>query len=263
MSKYVEVDIEAHVGTVRLARPEVHNAFDDQMISDLAASFVALGRREDVRVVVLRGQGKSFSAGADLNWMQRMVDYSEKENQADAEALADMLLGIRHCPKPVIACVHGAAIGGGTGLVAAADIALAAPAARFAFSEVRLGLIPAVISPFVIERIGLTAARRYMLTAERFDAEEALRIGLIAELCVDEAALNRRTEAYCACFAENGPAAVAACKKLLNDVGATRPEDVSGETSRRIAALRVSSEGQEGLQAFLEKRKPSWSQAEG
>ena len=246
------------VATVTLDRPELHNAFDDTMMAQLAAAFRELGADDSVRVIVLAARGRSFSAGADLNWMKRMVGYSYDENVADAALLADMLESIHGAPKPVIGRVQGAAFGGGVGLVAACDIALGTARASFCLSEVKLGIIPAVISPYLLERIGATAARRYSLTAERFDAAEALRMGLLAGVCADEHELDAAIGELCAALAKNGPAALAACKSLWDAVAAAPPDSCREETARRIAAIRVSPEGQEGLSAFLAKRTPSW-----
>ncbi|WP_114964334.1 enoyl-CoA hydratase/isomerase family protein [Alkalilacustris brevis] len=243
--------------TLTLNRPALHNAFDDALIARLAQAFRALASDASVRVVVLAASGKSFSAGADLNWMRRMAGYSAEENAADARALADMLEAIATCPKPVIARVQGAAFGGGVGLVAACDIALASPRASFCLSEVRLGLIPAAISPHVAAAIGPRACRRYFLSAERFSAAEAHRLGLVHELAED---LDAATEALCDALLQGGPQALAQAKALIEAV-AFRPIDgaLLDDTAQRIAAIRVSPEGQEGLTAFLDKRKPSWT----
>jgi len=225
----------------------------------MTAAFGTLGQTADVRAVVLRSEGKSFCAGADVNWMKRMVDFSFEENVQDANILADMLRTIRECPKPVIARVHGAAIGGGVGLVAACDIAVAVPSAIFCLSEVKLGIIPAVISPYVVEKIGMGAMRRYALTAERFDAAEARRIDLIHEVVADAAAMDGWLDARCKDLAANGPEALAMCKQLLREVSAADWDRRQTITTRRIAERRVSPEGQEGLKSFLEKRPPRWA----
>lgn len=246
------------VCTVLLNRPQLHNAFDDQLIADLRAIFDHLSSDPDVRVVVLRGAGKSFSAGADLAWMQRMATYSEEENHADALALAEMLASIATCHKPVIAAVHGAAFGGGVGLVAACDMALASTTASFCLSEVKLGLIPATIAPYVTAAIGVRASRRYMLTAERFEAAEALRLGLVHQLAAPED-FEQALEKLIAALLVAGPQAVAATKDLISAV-AYQPlsEALKADTAARIARQRVSAEGQDGLQAFLSKRAPGW-----
>ena len=258
MSDFVTRTQDGPVATVTLDRPELHNAFDDTMIAQLAATFHELAADASVRVIVLAAAGRSFSAGADLRWMKRMVDYSYEENVADAEALADMLEAIHGAPQPVIARVQGAAFGGGVGLVAACDIALGTARASFSLSEVKLGIIPAVISPYLLERMGPTAARRYSLTAERFDAAEALRVGLLAGVYPDEETLDAAIAEKNELLVKNSPAALAACKSLWDAVAAAAPATRSAETARRIAAIRVSPEGQEGLNAFLTKRTPGW-----
>lgn len=244
--------------TVTLARPDVRNAFDDRVVSELTEAFTTLGTDDTVRAVVLAGEGKVFSAGADLNWMRRMVDYGEAENIRDAEAMAGMFLAIDRCPKPVIARVQRAAMGGGAGLVAAADIAVAESDAVFAFTEVRLGIIPAAISPFVIAKIGPAAARRYFLTGERFGAAEAHRIGLVAEV-VDADRLDAAIDDLVGEIALSGPEAVAAAKALVPVVsGEPDRAALTAETARWIAERRASEEGQHGMQAFLEKRPAPW-----
>lgn len=243
---------------VTLNRPDLHNAFDDALIKKLATTFHEMNHKPEVRAVVLCGNGKSFSAGADLNWMKRMADYTREQNFDDAMGLAEMLREIALCNKPVIAEVHGAAFGGGVGLVAACDIAIASERASFCLSEVKLGLIPAAISPYVVEAIGPRAARRYFVTAERFSAAEAHRLGLVHEV-VGEDELSTKVDEVIAAVLAGGPLAQAAAKDLIFAV-AHRPlsEEVLRDTSRRIAEIRVGDEGQEGLGAFLEKRKPSW-----
>jgi methylglutaconyl-CoA hydratase len=231
---------------ITLARPDRRNAFDAALIAELAEAFVGVGR---ARAVVLAGDGPSFSAGADVDWMRSSVDLSYEENVADANALRAMLEAIEGCPAPVVARVQGYALGGGAGLVAAADIAIAATDAVFAFSEVKLGIIPAVISPFALGRIGSGAARRYFVTGERFDAETALRIGLVHEVAADlEAAVEHAVDELLSA----GPQAARWAKRLV------REQPDGPETARWIAERRTSEEGQEGLRAFLEKRRPSW-----
>ncbi|MDP6775018.1 MAG: enoyl-CoA hydratase-related protein [Rhodospirillales bacterium] len=253
------VDIDQNgTGWVTLNRPDVHNAFDDVLIAELTAALERLGTDRAVRAVALRAAGKSFSAGGDLNWMRRMAGYSPDENRRDAEGLAAMLGTLSHCAKPTLALVQGAVLGGGVGLVAACDIALAAEEATFCLSEVKLGLIPATIGPYVIAAVGERQARRYALTAERFDAMEAMRIGLVHEV-VPAAGLAAAAERMLGALAGNGPLALAATKDLVRAV-AGRPIDaeVMAETARRIADIRASDEGREGITAFLEKRKPGW-----
>jgi methylglutaconyl-CoA hydratase len=258
MEAHCDVRVNDAVATVTLNRPEVHNAFDETLIARLTAALVSLDDDPDVRVVVLAGAGKSFCAGADLAWMKRMAAFGREENLADANALAAMLRTLYALSKPTIARVHGAAYGGGVGLVAACDVALAAPEATFALSEARLGLIPATIGPYVIEAIGVRQARRYFLTAERFDAAQALAIGLLHEV-VPVAQIDTRIDELIAMAKAAGPVAQLECKALIRGV-AHRPidEDVIGGTAQHIAAVRASPEGREGVAAFLDKRSPSW-----
>jgi methylglutaconyl-CoA hydratase len=248
----------AGVATLTLNRPEVHNAFDDHLIAGLTTRLRELDHTADVRVVVLAGNGKSFSAGADLNWMKRMAAFSEGENLRDAVGLADLMHTLSALTKPTVARVHGAAYGGGVGLVAACDIAVAGLSAAFSLSEVRLGLIPAVISPYVIAAIGERQARRYFLTAERFDAQEALRIGLV-HIAVEDAKLDEAIGDIVAQLTKGGPRAQSAAKALIAAV-ANRPIDrkLVEDTAGRIARIRVTAEGKEGIAAFLEKRPPGW-----
>jgi methylglutaconyl-CoA hydratase len=259
MAPFIHRSVANHVATVGLSRPDLHNAFNEVVIAELTAAFEELGKNKDVRVIVLRGEGKSFCAGADVNWMSRMVGYSLDENIADASMMARMLRVIRDCPKPTIVRVHGAAIGGGVGLTAACDIAVALSSAMFCLSEVKLGIIPAVISPFVMEKIGPGHLRRYALTAERFGAAEAKRIGLVHEVVQTEPELDDKIDALAHALIANGPAALAAAKRTLTDVAGMQWDAVQKLTTRRIAEIRVSPEGQEGLKAFLEKREPRWT----
>jgi methylglutaconyl-CoA hydratase len=259
MAQDILTEIDAGIGIITLNRPERHNAFDDTMIAELANTLEMMASEPAVRVVVISSTGKSFCAGADLNWMQRAATYSLEENRRDASALAEMLRRIADCPKPVIARVQGPAYGGGVGLVAACDMAVATFDARFALTEVKLGLIPAVISPHVIAAIGERYARRYMLTAEMFSAAEAYRIGLIHEMVADDASLDEAVGEWVETLLKNGPQALAECKALIRSV-AGRPlgPKVIDYSVDRIANMRVSPEGQEGLSAFLQKRKPNW-----
>ncbi len=253
---------ERGVGTLVLDRPQQHNAFDDALIAELIQRLAELATDDSVRLVVLRAEGKSFSAGADLNWMRRMADYDEAQNLADAMQLAELMRSLNALPKPTIARVQGAAFGGGVGLIACCDIALASERALFSLSEVKLGLIPAVISPYVIKAIGERAARRYMLSAERFDAQQAAQLGLVHEV-VDHDELNASLEDMITTLLESGPAAQTAAKDLILDV-AGKPVERSliENTARRIAKVRASDEGREGLNAFLQKRKPDWVKQE-
>jgi len=252
-------EIQRGIATVRMNRPDVHNAFDDHLIAELTTELRRLDQAPEVRVVVLAASDKSFSAGADLNWMQRMAKYSEAENLRDAVAMAGLMRTLHGMHKPTIARVQGAAFGGGVGLVACCDIAVAAAEASFSLSEVRLGLIPSVISPYVIAAIGEREARRYFLTAERFGAEEARRIGLVHEVTAGDR-LDEAVKNFADHLVKGGPNALAAAKKLIADI-ARRPLDdaLMEETARRIASIRVSQEGREGLSAFLEKRPPAWT----
>ncbi|PID49309.1 MAG: enoyl-CoA hydratase [Proteobacteria bacterium] len=247
------------VATLTLNRPDKHNAFDDSLIAALIQQLAQLAEQPNLRVLLLRANGKSFSAGADLNWMHRMADYTTEQNHADALQLAKLMQCLHDFPAPTIAVVQGAAFGGGVGLVACCDMALASADARFSLSEVRLGLIPAVISPYVVRAIGVRAAQRYFLTAERFSAAEALRLGLIHELAASEALLEKRLAAIVNHLLLGGPQALHAAKQLIASVSeqALDPALIA-ETAKRISHLRASAEGREGLNAFLEKRTPNW-----
>lgn len=244
--------------TITLNRPEMHNAFDDTLISALTGELKRLERDSSVRVVLLAARGKSFSSGADLNWMRRMADYSFDENLADAMDLAELMKTLANLSKPTIALVQGAAIGGGVGLVACCDIALASDNAYFCLSEVKLGLIPAVISPYVAAAIGPRATRRYFISAERFDAAEAFRLGLVHEV-VRQGELEARAESLSMTLLQNGPQAMASVKALVAEVALSfLDDDLISDTAERIAEARASDEGREGLSAYLEKRKPNW-----
>lgn len=258
MSQMIRVETQSTRGTVLLTRPDLHNAFNDDMMRELTEAFSKLGSDPSVRVIVLAAEGKSFCAGADINWMKRMVGYSLEENIADSRVLSKMLRTIRECPKPVIARVHGATYGGGVGLVAACDMAVALSKANFCLSEVKLGILPAVISPFVLEKIGPGEARRYALTAEVFDGAEARRIGLVNEACETVEEMDACIDKLAKSLASNGPNALTHCKRILSDVAGVMWDRVEDITTKKISELRVSPEGQEGLKAFLEKRKPNW-----
>jgi len=246
------------VARLTLAREAVHNAFYDAMIAELIAALEAVAANEDARLLILAAQGKSFSAGADLNWMRSMAAKNYAENVADAEQLSRLMQCLDELNKPTIALVQGAAFGGAVGLAACCDIVVAATRASFCLSEVKIGLIPAVISPYVVRAIGARQARRWMLTAERFSAEQALAMGLVHEINDD---LEQASEQYVSHILNNSPQAVTAAKTLIDDV-AEQPitERVRQSTIERIATIRVSKEGQEGLSAFLEKRTPAWHQ---
>lgn len=243
---------------VTLARPEVRNAFDDALIEELTRAFREAGEDAEARVVVLAGDGPSFCAGADVAWMRKAGGYSRAENEADAGRMARMLRGIDACPKPVVALAHGAAIGGGVGLVAAADIAIAAEGTVFSLAEVKLGILPAVISPYVLRAIGPRAAREVFLTGDRFDAREAHRIGLVHQV-VPAGELSAAGGRRIASILTSAPEAVRVAKGLIEQVAWKTPEEAMPLTVRTIAERRASAEAKEGLTAFLEKRKPSWS----
>ncbi len=259
MYQNILTEIDAGVGIITLNRPERHNAFDDALIGELSAAIDFMAVEPAVRVLVISSVGKSFCAGADLNWMKRAAGYSSEENLRDSRALAEMLRRLAQCPKPTIARIQGPAYGGGVGLVACCDVAIATFDAAFALTAVKLGIIPAVISPHVIAAIGERSARRYMLTAERFSAAEAYRIGLLHEIVADDTALDEAVGEIVDTLLNNGPRALAECKELVAAV-AWKPlsPDVIEDTAQRITRLRASAEGREGMTAFLEKRKPSW-----
>ena len=247
------------VATITLNRPEKHNAFDDRMITDLLQALDNIDQDKSVRVLVLSAAGKSFCAGADLDWMRRMADYDFAQNLADARQLAQLMYRLNRLKKPVIARVQGSSFGGGVGLIACCDIAIASQDAIFSLSEVRLGLIPSVISPYLIAAIGSRAARRYFLSGERFDAGRALQLGLVHEV-VEPESLDASLEQCIDALLNSGPSAQAAAKELIQQVqGRAIDESLIEETARRIAEVRASDEAREGLSAFLEKRKPDWS----
>ncbi len=263
-----------YVGVLRLNRPELHNAFGDLMIAELIKALDELAALPGLRVLLLESTGKNFSAGADLNWMRAMAQKDYQQNLTDAGALALLMEKLNRFPLPVIALVQGAAFGGAVGLVACCDMAIATPKASFCLSEVKIGLIPAVISPYVVRAIGERASRRYFTTAERFDAVTALQLGLISDIAAtdtagseqtgrdEQAALRTKAQPLIDAIIANSPQAVVAAKALVAYV-ADQPlsADTIAETSRRIAAIRVSAEGQEGLTAFLDKRTPAWQPA--
>ena len=255
------IEVDGPVGILTMNRPDRHNAFDELLIEELTRGLDELEAHPAVRVVVLSGAGKSFCAGADLNWMKRAAGYTHDENLADAKKLAELMRTLNDLKKPTVARVQGPAYGGGVGLVACCDIALATFDAQFALTEVKLGLIPAVISPYVIAKLGENYARRYFLTAERFSASEAYRIGMVHEIVPDEAGLDDAVGEIVDILLKNGPGAMAAAKQLVATV-ASQP--VSGmlidHTAQAITRQRASLEGREGITAFLEKRKPNWIQ---
>ncbi len=246
------------VATVTLNRPGVRNAFNDEVIAELTAAFTQLGQDPQVRAIVLAASGSAFCAGADLNWMRRMADYTHAENLADAAQLAEMLRVIYTCPKPTVARIQGDVYAGGMGLVAACDMAVSVDTANYCLSEVKLGLYPATISPYVIRAMGARAAHRYFLTAERFDAAEALRIGFVhAVVSADQ--LENKVNELTQALASTSPNAVKECKTLLHEVaGKDINAALIAHTVQGIASIRASAEGKEGVQSFLHKRKPSW-----
>ncbi len=254
----LSVDAGRGIGWLTLNRPDIHNAFNDVLIARLSEALRALEADARVRVVALTGAGRSFSAGADMHWMQRMAGYTFEQNLADARAATALMRTLDRLAKPTVAVVQGSAFGGGVGLVAACDMAIAAEEAQFSLTEVRLGLIPSIIGPYVLAAIGARQARRYVLSAERFSAAEARRIGLVHEV-VPGAELSAAADRLLDAIAANGPAAMAAGKNLIADLTGRPIEDGTAElTARRIAEIRASDEAREGLAAFLEKRKPIW-----
>jgi methylglutaconyl-CoA hydratase len=253
----IRVIVEGSVGTITLNRPKVRNAFDETLIAELTAALKELGSSKVVRVIVLTGEGNVFSAGADLNWMRRVAEYSYEENVADALKLADLMETLYNTPKATIARVNGACIGGALGLVSACDIAVASSDVFFALREIRLGITPAVISPYVIRRMGERNARDYFLTGRRIDAATALEIGLVHEV-VDPAKLDETVGRWVKRFFLSGPDAVKACKELIARVSGAPVAEVKQYTTEMIASLRGSEEGQEGFAAFFQKRKTKW-----
>jgi methylglutaconyl-CoA hydratase len=249
---------EGSVATVTMARPEVHNAFNEHLIAQLHAAFRSLGGDDRVRAVVLAGEGKSFSAGADLDWMRRAASFGEDENLRDAAAAAALWRAVAECPKPVVARVHGNAFGGGAGLVAASDIAIAAESAMFGFTEVRLGLLPATVAPHVVEKIGPGRALPLFLAGERFDAHRALAIGLVHQV-VPQEQIDVAVGTVVDQLLAGGPKALRACKELVRRVSNADRSKIDDYTPTLIASARADDEGREGVTAFLEKRKPTWA----
>jgi len=254
----LDLTLDGPLARLTLNRPDMRNAFDETLIAALTAAVKTAVDDPQVRVLLLTGAGKAFCAGGDLNWMRKMGTLTDADNRKDATRLADMLHTVWTCPKPVVACVNGDAYAGGMGLVAACDMAVAADSAHFCLSETRLGLLPATISPYVIRALGERASNRYFLTAERFDAATALRLGLVHEVVPAAQALEA-AEALCRTLCANGPGAVQASKRLVRDF-AGRPLDVAliADSVERIAAIRSTEEAREGVTAFLEKREPAW-----
>ena len=254
----LDIRIEGPVARVFLNRPEVRNAFNDGVVAELAEAFARLGADPALRAIVLGGHGKAFCAGADLSWMRSMAGYTWDQNRADAEALAAMLWAGYSCPLPLVGRVHGDCYAGGLGLAAICDVLVAAEGVHFCLSEARLGLLPATIGPYVVKALGEQAARRYFVTAERFSAAAAQRLGFVHELVAPEA-LDAKVDEIVAALVAGGPAAVKACKRLVQDLaGREITPALRAETARRIADIRASDEGREGVQAFLGKREPAW-----
>lgn len=258
MSQNLSITQSGPVARITLTQPEVRNAFSDEVIAEITAAFLDVGPRPDVRVVVLAAEGPAFCAGANLNWMRRMADYSHAENVADAGQLAEMLRVMYECPKPTIARVQGDVYAGGMGLVAACDLAVSVDSAHYCLSEVKLGLVPATISPYVIRAMGPRAAHRYFLTAERFTAAEALRIGFVHEVVAPDR-LDATVDGWVHALCSASPNALKVAKRLVQDVAEREiGAALIAETVRGIADIRASSDGKEGVQSFLQKRKPAW-----
>jgi len=254
----LEISVSEAVAHVTLNRPDVRNAFNAELIAELQRAFERLGNDGTLRAVILSGAGKTFCGGADINWMRASLELSREENVSDAKRMSEMFATIDRCPRPVIARIHGAALGGGAGLVAVCDVAIASNDAQFGFTEVKLGILPAVISPFVIRKIGVSHARALFLTGERFSAERAENIGLVHEVVRFED-LDTAVDRVVDEIKSGGRNAIAVAKKTIAEVTA-RPEDAREITSQAIAQQRTSPEGQEGLRAFLERRKPNWTE---
>jgi methylglutaconyl-CoA hydratase len=254
----LKIEVQHAVAHVTLDRPEVHNALNEELIQLLTQNFTELGARRDIRAVVLRGNGKSFSAGADLNWTRRVATFTSEENRRDAQAAIEMFLTIVRCPKPVIARVHGAALAGGSGLVAACDIAVAINSAQFGFTEVKWGIVPALISPFVVARIGEANAREYFLTGEKFSATTAQAIGLVQHITANEAAMDALIETKLNEILTASPNAIAATKKLILDVAGRPVESMSDLTADASVRSRAGEDAKSGVRAFLSRGKPPW-----
>jgi len=258
MTTTLDVQRSGPVARVFLNRPEVRNAFNDGVIAELTQTFAALGADSTLRCVVLGGHGKAFCAGADLNWMRAMAGYSWEQNRADAQALADMLWTLYSCPLPIVGRVHGDCYAGGLGLAAVCGVLVAAEGVNFCLSEAKLGLLPATIGPYVVKAMGEQAARRWFVTAERFSAAQAQAMGFVHE-CVAPEVLDAKVDEIVAALVANGPMAVRACKKLVQEVaGRAIDADLRADTARRIADIRASDEGREGIASFLGKRAPNW-----
>lgn len=258
MTTTLDITRSRHVAKVFLNRPDVRNAFNNEVIAELTAAFMQLGTDSELRAIVLGGHGKAFCAGADLAWMRAMAEFNWEENRADAQALADMLWAIYRCPVPIVGRIHGDCYAGGMGLAAVCDVLVAAEGVTFCLSEARLGLMPATIGPYVIRALGEQAARRYFITAERFDAGTAKALGFVHEVVAADA-IDAKVDEIVAALLGNGPAALRACKRLVQDFAGKPIDDtLRADSVRRIAGVRASNEGKEGVQSFLSKRSPSW-----
>ena len=256
--KTINILIDGNVATVTLNRPEVHNAMNEHLMKELTTCFKELSSNNNVRIIILTGNGKSFCAGADLNWMKSMAKYSKEENIKDSRLLLDLFEAIYNCPKPVIGRINGHAFGGGLGLIAACDITIAVPDLKFAFSEVNLGIIPSVISTYIVRRIGLSNMKRLFITGEAFSSEHAKEIGLIDYVVASEK-FDEKVQKYIKIIHSSGPKAIKEVKNLVNKCEKMDVKKYKEFTVKKIAELRVSKEGQEGINAFLEKRKSKWS----
>ena len=262
MTTTLDIQRQGAVARVWLNRPDVRNAFNDSVIAELTAAFRELGADASLRAIVIGGHGKAFCAGGDLNWMRAMAGYSWEQNRADAQALADMLYTLYTCPLPLVGRVHGDCYAGGVGLASVCDVLVAAEGMHFCLSEARLGLLPATIGPYVVRALGEQASRRYFISAERFSAAEAHRLGFVHELATAET-IDAKVDAIVQSLVANGPAAVKASKKLVQDLaGQPLTAALRADTARRIADIRASDEGREGVQSFLNKRTPRWQASE-
>ncbi|HET7524448.1 MAG TPA: enoyl-CoA hydratase/isomerase family protein [Burkholderiaceae bacterium] len=258
MTTTLDIRRDGTVARVFLNRPDVRNAFNDEVIAELTAAFSEMNADASLRAIVLGGHGKAFCAGGDLNWMRAMADYSWEQNRADAQRLADMLWTLYSCPHPLVGRVHGDCYAGGLGLASVCDVLVAADGMHFCLSEARLGLLPATIGPYVVRALGEQASRRYFISAERFGAAEAHRLGFVHELATPET-IDAKVDAIVQTLVANGPAAVKASKRLVKDLaGEPLTPELRADTARRIADIRASEEGREGVQSFLNKRAPSW-----
>ena len=253
----IHYEKRGRVGHLSFNRPEIHNAFNSTVINEMADVFCVINADDDLRVVLLTGKGKSFCAGADLNWMRSVVTQSFEENLAESNSLANLFYQIYTCKRPVVGRINGAAIGGGTGFVALCDIAIAARSAKFSFSEVKIGVVPACIGPYVIRKMGEGRARELFITGERMNADRAFEVGLVNKV-VDDDQLDDEVNGLVKMILSSGPEAIAMAKKLVSEVPAMTPEQFKPYTAEMIASLRISDEGQEGMDAFLNKRKPNW-----